>query len=686
MNTNGWFVAERMDDVAKLDLVCVTLDGPREVHDAQRHKGSYDRAVDALERLRGAGVPVVTMTVLTPRGIGAVDHVLDVAASMGFQGVLSARARRRHRRAPAHRAAQRRHRAWRSAARALLEKKRAGRPVGNSARLLEAHLRDRYLGSCADCYAGQYYGYVLSDGTVAPCLLTQGQVEPGNGRREGFARAFERLAAPTGPGCACVPTHAVNQVLEPEARGGLGGPAPRPRQCGRTDASGRATSTSHPCYTAGMPGPSRRELLASLASALVGCGASPTPTDDAGVDDAPSWADVPDDVDLGPSVAVRFEHGVASGDPLGDRVILWTRATPTEAPRPGDKALLRWEVSPSPDFAEVVARGNAVADARRDWTVKVDAMGLRPGGVWYFRFTSGDARSPIGRTRTAPVGAAPRLRFAVVSCASLAHGYFHVYRDIARQGRPRPRAAPRGLHLRVPLGVVRDVRPYDPPTEIVSLSDYRRRYAQYRRDPDLQAMHRQHPMAAIWDDHEFANNAWRMGTDGRPDPRFAARAEAARRAWFEWMPTREGMGERIYRRLRYGDLADVMLLDTRFDGRDAQKPFDTPRLRDPSRSILGMAQEAWLGAQLADRGPRWRVLAQQVVLSPRPIDLNVDAWDGYPAAQERLLALFRVPEVGDPVVLTGDIHTSWAFEVAPDPRDPQLRPRDGPAAPSGSSW
>jgi alkaline phosphatase D len=420
-----------------------------------------------------------------------------------------------------------------------------------------------------------------------------------------------------------------------------------------------------------MSGPSRREVLTSLASLLAGCGASPSPPDDAGVDDAPSWSDVPDDVDLGPSVSVRFEHGVASGDPLHDRVILWTRATPLETPRPDDKALLRWEVSSSPDFSEVVARGNAMADARRDWTVKVDVTGLRPGGVWFYRFTSGDARSPIGRTRTAPQGAAPRLRFAVMSCASLAHGYFHVYRDIARRA-----DVDLVLHLgdyiyEYPSGLFGGVRPYDPPTEIVSLSDYRRRYAQYRRDPDLQEMHRQHPMAAIWDDHEFANNSWRMGTDGRPDPRFAARAEAARRAWFEWMPTREGMGERIYRRLRYGDLADVMLLDTRFDGRDAQKPNDTPRLRDPSRSILGMTQEAWLAAQLADVGPRWRVLAQQVVLSPRPIDLNVDAWDGYPAAQERLLASFRVPGVGDPVVLTGDIHTSWAFDVTPAPGDPQ---------------
>ncbi|MFO0625366.1 MAG: alkaline phosphatase D family protein [Polyangiales bacterium] len=430
-----------------------------------------------------------------------------------------------------------------------------------------------------------------------------------------------------------------------------------------------------------MSGPTRREVLASLASALVGCGTSPPAADDAGVDDAPNWSDVPDDVDLGPSVPVRFEHGVASGDPLRDRVILWTRATPMEVPRAGDKAVLRWELSSTPDFADLVAHGNVVADARRDWTVKVDAQGLRPGGVWYYRFTSGDARSPIGRTRTAPEGTVARLRFAAVSCASLAHGFFHVYRDIARRA-----DLDLVLHLgdyiyEYPTGLFGNVRPYDPPTEIVSLADYRQRYAQYRRDPDLQEMHRQHPMAAIWDDHEFANNAFRMGTDGRPDPRFAARADAARRAWFEWMPTREGMGERIYRRLRYGDLADVMLLDTRFDGRDPQKPFETPRLHDPSRSILGMTQEAWLAAQLADRGPRWRVLAQQVILSPRPIDLNVDAWDGYPAARERLLASLRLPEVGDPVVLTGDVHTSWAFDIAPDPRDPR---RYDPDTGSGS--
>lgn len=213
MNTNGWLVEDRIDDVSKLDLVCLTLDGPREVHDAQRHQGSYDKVIAALDLLRSRGVPVVTMTVLTPRGIEGVDHVLDVAASMGFQAFFQLEhdadvdvklpiARRTDDAGVA------------AVARALLAKKSAGRPVGNSAQLLGVHLTERYLGSCDDCYAGMYYGYVLSDGTVAPCLLTQWQVPRGNGRDKGFARAFAELAAPTGPGCACLPTHAVNRVLE----------------------------------------------------------------------------------------------------------------------------------------------------------------------------------------------------------------------------------------------------------------------------------------------------------------------------------------------------------------------------------------------------------------------------------------------------------------------------------------
>lgn len=212
MNTNGWLVPDKIDDVALLDLVCLTLDGPPDVHDTQRKKGSYDRVIKAIEVLRERRVPIVTMTVLTPRGVENVEHVLDVAKRYGHKAffqlehdkgcdVMSPIAPRLGDRQIA------------ALADRLLDFVARGYPVGNSRALLERQRDHRYLGSCADCYAGQYYGYMLSDGTVAPCLLTQWQQERGNGRTKGFLRAFEELTAPEGPGCSCVPTHEVNHVL-----------------------------------------------------------------------------------------------------------------------------------------------------------------------------------------------------------------------------------------------------------------------------------------------------------------------------------------------------------------------------------------------------------------------------------------------------------------------------------------
>jgi MoaA/NifB/PqqE/SkfB family radical SAM enzyme len=214
MNTNGWFVEDRIDDVARLDLACVTLDGPPEVHDAQRRRGSYDRAVRAIELLVARGVRVVTMTVLTPRGAETIDRVLDDARRLGVDAFFQLE----HDKtvdvmapiAPRLRDAR-----IVEIAADLLARKDAGAPVGNSRAILEQHVaRGRYLGACDDCWAGQYYGYILSDGTVAPCLLTQWQQETGNGRKKGYLRAFETMAAPEGPGCSCVPTHQVNQVLD----------------------------------------------------------------------------------------------------------------------------------------------------------------------------------------------------------------------------------------------------------------------------------------------------------------------------------------------------------------------------------------------------------------------------------------------------------------------------------------
>lgn len=217
MNTNGWHVPDRIEDAALLDLVCITLDGPPEVHDSQRHQGSYHRALRAIEALRSRGVPVVTMTVVTSKGSGHVRHVLEVARAMGCKAFfqlqhdadvdvalpIAPELSDEHITGLAHE---------------LLRLKREGWPVGNSRPVLEQQARGRYIGACADCHAGSYYGYIFSDGTVAPCLLTHAQAPFENGPRAGFLRAFEALEQPRGPGCSCVPTHEVNHVLDFDVR------------------------------------------------------------------------------------------------------------------------------------------------------------------------------------------------------------------------------------------------------------------------------------------------------------------------------------------------------------------------------------------------------------------------------------------------------------------------------------
>jgi MoaA/NifB/PqqE/SkfB family radical SAM enzyme len=214
MNTNGWFVEDRIDEVAGLDLACITLDGPPEVNDAQRHPGSYDRAIGAIRAFRKRGIRVVTMTVITPSGAQHVDHVLEAARREGtlafFQLEHDADCDVHLPIAPRMSDA-----AVAGVARRLLALKEAGAPVGNSRSILEAQIHDgrRIGGDCSECFAGEYYGYVLSDGTVAPCLLTQWQQQRGNGRALGFARAFHEMAPPSGPGCGCVPIHEVNRVL-----------------------------------------------------------------------------------------------------------------------------------------------------------------------------------------------------------------------------------------------------------------------------------------------------------------------------------------------------------------------------------------------------------------------------------------------------------------------------------------
>lgn len=362
-----------------------------------------------------------------------------------------------------------------------------------------------------------------------------------------------------------------------------------------------------------------------------------------------------------------FGYGIASGDPLPDAVILWTRIIATK-PIGG-----RWEVSKDATFGAIASSGTFLADASRDWTVKVDVTGLEPDTTYYYRFRTLGRSSPIGRTRTAPLDER-RLRFAVVSCASVPHGYFHVYRAIAARF---------DLHAVIHLGdyiyeygegEYGDVRTSEPRHALRTLADYRERYAQYRRDRDLQEAHRQHPFICIWDDHEYADNAFRDGATGDNhdlDP-WPEQRSAASRAYSEWIPIRDQPDGRIWRVLRYGGLVDLFLLDTRIWGRDIQLPPGDPEIADPRRQILGADQEAWLAAQLRASSARWKLVGQQVMMMAVPAWFREDGWDEYPAARDRFYDLLAREAVPDVVILSGDVHSSWAGELSRAPDAPPL--------------
>jgi len=376
-----------------------------------------------------------------------------------------------------------------------------------------------------------------------------------------------------------------------------------------------------------------------------------------------------------------FRHGVASGDPLTDRVILWTRVTPPAGHNDSKPLEVRWRVASDEKMSNIVARGTAQAAAERDFTVKVDAGNLKPGATCYYAFDSGGEQSSIGRTKTLPDRGAQRLRLGQVSCSNYPTGYFNVYRCLAN--RPDLDAV---VHLgdyiyEFATGRYSDPsisRSVQPVSEIVTLADYRTRYAYYRNDPDLQAVHRQHPFIVVWDDHELANDAWSGGAGNHDATQgeWKVRQRAAYRAYLEWMPIREVSATeiRLYRRFAFGGLADLIMLDTR-GLRDQQVTGgDKGAFADPRRTLLGGAQESWLSDTLRasqKSGTQWRILGQQILFSPLTAPgmavLRPDVWDGYPAARERMFDMIDSERITDVAILTGDIHSSWALDV---PRDP----------------
>ncbi len=410
-----------------------------------------------------------------------------------------------------------------------------------------------------------------------------------------------------------------------------------------------------------------------------------------------------------------FTHGVASGEPGPHQVLLWTRHVSSDA------SMLSWEVAEDLGFAQIAASGEALAAPARDCCAKAMATGLRPGRWYYYRFIApSGAISQIGRTRTLPVGKVAKFRLAVFTCANFAFGWFNAYAHAAEVGDFDLAVHLGDYYYEYQRGVYPGAeqamgeRTLWPANEAVALADYRQRHATYRADPDLQRLHQILPMLVMWDDHEIANDTWKDGAENhQPDTEgeWAIRKAASERAWREWLP----VSDEDWASYEIGDLATLFRLESRHVARTRQldllaavkgvapeqiaatyAAFRDGAWRDPARQLLGPTQEAWLARQLKAsvkaRKP-WQILAQQVVMgelfmpdlvtqelpaktpdwlrqrlqstiaaSHAGLPFNMDAWDGYPAARDRLYQASLAADA-NLLVLAGDSHNAWAFDL-----------------------
>ena len=405
----------------------------------------------------------------------------------------------------------------------------------------------------------------------------------------------------------------------------------------------------------------------------------------------------------------QFAHGVASGDPRPSSVVIWTRVTPTSASKPGSgvgpDVTVRWQVSTTSTFTRIVRSGDVRTGSARDHTIKVDVTGLQADTTYYYRFVYGSVRSASGRTRTAPANTSSpaNVRFGVVSCANYQAGWFSAYRHLGNRN---------DLHAILHLGDYiyeygpgeygygqndLDIRTHSPAHEVLNLADYRQRHAQYKLDPDLQRLHAKYAFIATWDDHEVAADAWKGGAVNQNpgEPAWATRRAAAYRAYDEWQPVRLsgtaalGDGTQIFRRLQYGDLVEISLLDLR-TYRDQQLAVQAdPATADRDRTITGRAQLDWLKDSLSRQATQWKLVGNPVMISPvtfagvprdlvRPINdtagllppegvpYNVDQWDGYTDDRREVFEHLRDNGVTDALFVTGDIHSGWASDLPAD--------------------
>ncbi len=383
-----------------------------------------------------------------------------------------------------------------------------------------------------------------------------------------------------------------------------------------------------------------------------------------------------------------FIHGVASGDPLSNAVIIWTRVT-------GDSlgvANVKWRIGTDIELKKVIRSGTITTNSSKGHTVKHDVRDLKSNTYYYYQFDFGGFSSPIGRTKTAPKGEIDQVRLAVVSCSNYEAGYFNGYGRLAEK-----EDIDAVLHLgdyiyEYEPNAYADTtltRKHEPAAEIITLDDYRTRYAQYRRDADLQRVHQLHPFISIWDDHEIANNAHVEGAQnhnekGKDEGDYMVRKSAAKQVYYEWMPIREG--KHLYRKFEFGDLTTLLMLDERLAGRTPPVSSDNAEnYNDKARTMLGEEQANWFINNLESTNAEWKVIGNQVIfanLNIQPITgkerpKNMDAWDGYPAERARLLEAFKEKELTNLVFVSGDTHCSWAIELPSDMNEYDIRTSKG---------
>ncbi|MCB9034739.1 MAG: alkaline phosphatase D family protein [Chitinophagales bacterium] len=362
-----------------------------------------------------------------------------------------------------------------------------------------------------------------------------------------------------------------------------------------------------------------------------------------------------------------FYHGVASGDPTPNAVIIWTRVTTEDLAGTVNGT---WRMATDTLFNNVVQSGTFTTDSTRDFTVKIDVTGLQPYSWYFYEFIVDGKHSLTGRTKTAPVGGVDQLRFAFVSCSNYVSGYFNGYDRIWERN-----DIDAVLHLGDYIyennsGYLFDIRTdQEPQKEIITLEDYRLRHSTYKLDKSLMRLHQQFPFICVWDDHETTNNSYTTGADNHTpstEGSWDVRKHAAQVAYDEWIPIRYPESDdinKIWRKKSYGDLADVFMLDTRLYDRDKQ---NSDLINDTSRHLLGPEQLNWLKNELINSTATWKILAQQVMmgqLNPFGIVLNDDQWDGYQAERKRLYDIILDNNIQNVIVLTGDIHTAWAMDL-----------------------